>query len=84
MRFEKVRALYERCVEAREGRDPTLAYVQFMKFARRAEGIKAARSVFRRAREDVRARHHVFTAAALIEYYCSKVPCLSSKVFQFL
>ena len=44
-----------------------------MKFARRAEGIKAARSVFKKAREDSRIRYHVFVAAALMEYYCTKV-----------
>lgn len=30
------------------------AYVQYMKFTRRAEGIKSARTVFKRAREDPR------------------------------
>lgn len=44
-----------------------------MKFARRAEGIKAARAVFKKAREDDRIRYHVFVAAALMEYYCTKV-----------
>lgn len=44
-----------------------------MKFARRAEGIKVARQVFKKAREDQRVRYHVFVAAALMEYYCTKV-----------
>lgn len=44
-----------------------------MKFARRAEGIKSGRSIFKKAREDVRTRHHVYVTAALMEYYCSKV-----------
>ena len=44
-----------------------------MKFARRAEGIKSARSVFKLAREDSCVTYHVFVAAALMEYYCSKV-----------
>ena len=44
-----------------------------MKFSRRAEGIKAARAVFKKAREDDRIRYHVFVAAALMEYYCTKV-----------
>lgn len=47
-----------------------------MKFARRAEGIKSARQVFKLAREDKRSTFHVFVAAALMEYYCSKV-CIS-------
>ena len=48
-------------------------YIQYMKFTRRAEGIKSARGVFKKAREDVRTKYHVFVAAALMEYYCSKV-----------
>ena len=35
-------------------------------------GIKAGRAVFKKAREDTRSKHHVFVAAALMEYYCSK------------
>ena len=54
------------------------AYIQYMKFARRAEGIKAARAVFKKAREDERIRYHVFVAAALMEYYCTKVGKLLS------
>ena len=44
-----------------------------MKFARRAEGIKAARAVFKVAREDARISHHIYVAAALMEYFTSKV-----------
>lgn len=44
-----------------------------MKFARRAEGIKAARGVFKMGREDARSRFHVFVAAAMMEYYSTKV-----------
>ena len=79
-----------------ESIDPTLAYVQYMKFCRRAEGFKvcsslikrvilkpndleievlcskAARTVFKKAREDERSNFHVYVAAALMEYYSSK------------
>lgn len=44
-----------------------------MKFIRRTEGVKLARQVFKRAREDSRSKLHVYVAAATIEYYCSKV-----------
>ena len=47
-----------------------------MKFARRAEGIKSGRMIFKKAREDARTRHHVYVTAALMEYYCSKVNAL--------
>lgn len=52
---------------------PLQVYIQYMKFARRAEGIKSGRTIFKKAREDVRTRHHVYVTAALMEYYCSKV-----------
>ena len=40
---------------------------------RRTQGVKAGRNAFKRAREDERTRFHVYIAAALMEYYCSKV-----------
>jgi len=48
-------------------------YIQYMRFARRAEGIKSARAVFKMAREDTRTTYQLYVAAALMEYYCSKV-----------
>lgn len=57
-------------------------YVQYMKFARRAEGIKSARTIFKKAREDVRSRYHVFVAAALMEYYCSKDKDIAFRIFE--
>jgi hypothetical protein len=44
-----------------------------MKFVRRTEGVMAARPIFKRAREDPRCSYHIYVAAALMEYYCSKV-----------
>lgn len=58
------------------------AYVQYMKFARRAEGIKSARIVFKRAREDARCEHHVYVAAALMEYYCTKDKNIAFRIFE--
>lgn len=53
-----------------------------MKFARRAEGIKSAREIFKKAREDIRSRYHVFVAAALMEYYCSKDHNVAFRIFE--
>ena len=39
MKFEKVHKIYQDFLEVQEI-DPTLCYVQYMKFCRRAEGIK--------------------------------------------
>jgi len=53
-----------------------------MKFARRAEGIKSARAVFKKAREDVRSKYHVYVSAALMEYYCSKDKNIAFRIFE--
>lgn len=72
LKHEKVHSIYNRLL-AIEDIDPTLVYIQYMKFGRRAEGIKSGRIIFKKAREDMRTRHHVYVTAALMEYYCSKV-----------
>ena len=53
-----------------------------MKFARRAEGIAAARSVFKRSREDPKSRYHVYICAALMEYYSSKSEDIAIRIFE--
>ena len=53
-----------------------------MKFARRAEGVKNARTIFKKAREDPRSKYHVYVAAALMEYYCSKDPNIAFRIFE--
>jgi cleavage stimulation factor subunit 3 len=52
-----------------------------MNFVRRTEGVKNARLVFKRAREDSRSQFHVYVAAALMEYYCSKDPPIAMRIF---
>ena len=48
-------------------------YIQYMRFARRCEGILSARLVFKLARDDPRIGYQVYVSAALMEYFCSKV-----------
>ncbi|KAJ6636348.1 Protein suppressor of forked [Pseudolycoriella hygida] len=81
MKYEKVHQMYNKFL-ALPDVDPTLTYVQYMKFARRAEGIKSARQIFKKAREDIRSRYHVFVAAALMEYYCSKDKDIAFRIFE--
>ncbi|KAL5279984.1 CSTF3 family protein [Megaselia abdita] len=81
MKYDKVHQMYNKFLTIPDI-DPTLAYVQYMKFCRRAEGIKSARAVFKKAREDVRSRYHVFVAAALMEYYCSKDKEIAFRIFE--
>lgn len=63
-------------------KDPTLVYIQHMRFARRAEGIKSARAVFKKARADERISYHVYVFAALMEYNCTKDTAVSQKIFE--
>ncbi|XP_075220656.1 cleavage stimulation factor subunit su(f) isoform X2 [Lycorma delicatula] len=81
MKYDKVHQIYSKFLEIQDI-DPTLAYVQYMKFARRAEGIKSARNVFKRAREDTRSKFQIFVAAALMEYYCSKDKNIAFRIFE--
>ncbi|KAH8274386.1 hypothetical protein KR026_004552 [Drosophila bipectinata] len=81
LKYEKVHTMYNKLLQLPDI-DPTLVYVQYMKFARRAEGIKSARGIFKKAREDVRSRYHIFVAAALMEYYCSKDKEIAFRIFE--
>ncbi|XP_052902709.1 protein suppressor of forked [Anopheles moucheti] len=81
MKYDKVHQMYNKFLAINDI-DPTLAYIQYMKFARRAEGIKSARAVFKKAREDPRSTYHVFVAAALMEYYCSKDKDIAFRIFE--
>jgi len=81
MKFDKVHGIYGKLLDVTE-MDPTLGYVQYIKFCRRAEGIKSARLVFKKARDDSRSNFHVYVAAALMEYYCSKDKSVAFKIFE--
>jgi cleavage stimulation factor subunit 3 len=73
--------IYEKILATKDI-DPTLIYIQYMRFTRRTDGIKQARVVFKRAREDTRSRHHAFTAAALLEFYSQKDRTVANKIFE--
>jgi cleavage stimulation factor subunit 3 len=79
--YEKAQQIYNRYLDITDV-DPTLAYIQYMRFARRTGGIKSARTVFKQAREDTRSTFHVFVAAALMEYYCSKDKNIAFRIFE--
>ncbi|XP_031552725.1 cleavage stimulation factor subunit 3-like [Actinia tenebrosa] len=81
MKFQKSKEIYEKYI-ALEGVDPTLAYIQYMRFSRRAEGVKESRVVFKRGREDTRTNFHVFVGSALMEYYCGKDKSVAFKIFE--
>ncbi|XP_066255675.1 protein suppressor of forked [Euwallacea similis] len=81
LKYEKVHQIYSKYLDIPDI-DPTLAYIQYMKFARRAEGIKSARAIFKRAREDNRAKYHIYVCAAIMEYYCSKDKNIAFRIFE--
>uniref|UniRef100_A0A4X2LHM5 Suppressor of forked domain-containing protein n=1 Tax=Vombatus ursinus TaxID=29139 RepID=A0A4X2LHM5_VOMUR len=81
MKFEKVHGIYNRLLAIKDI-DPTLVYIQYMKFARRVEGIKSGRMIFRKARQDTRTRYHIYVTAALMEYHCSKDKLVAFRIFE--
>ena len=83
LNIDKARAIYTRLLDINEAnlKDPTLAYIQAMRFERRTDGIKSARTLFKRAREDSRINHQIYVAAALMEYYCTKDNNIAYNIF---
>jgi len=83
LNVDKARAIYNRLLDVNEAnlKDPTLAYIQAMRFERRTDGIKSARTIFKRAREDSRINHQIYIAAALMEYYCTKDNNIAFNIF---
>ena len=81
LRTSNAHEIYKKFL-AQEDVDPTLCYIHYMRFCRRSEGTTSARSVFKKAREDKRASHHVYVAAALMEYFCTKEKKVASNIFE--
>lgn len=59
-----------------------IAWVMYMRFARRAEGLKAARGVFGKARKSPYVTWHIFEASALMEYYSNKDSAVAVRIFE--
>ncbi|RDB20367.1 mRNA 3'-end-processing protein RNA14 [Hypsizygus marmoreus] len=59
-----------------------LAYIVYMRFGRRAEGVKSSRAIFGKARKDRWAPWEVYEAAALMEYHCSDDKSVASRIFE--
>ncbi|KAH9280651.1 Cleavage stimulation factor subunit 3 [Echinococcus granulosus] len=79
-KYAKVHSIYKKLISM-DNVDPTLPYIQYMRFARRCEGILSARLVFKLARDDPRVGYQVFVSAALMEYFCSKDKTIGQKIF---
>uniref|UniRef100_A0A183EBM5 Suf domain-containing protein n=1 Tax=Gongylonema pulchrum TaxID=637853 RepID=A0A183EBM5_9BILA len=68
MKYDNVKKIYDRLL-AIETADPTLAYIQLMKFVRRTEGVQYARAVFKRARQDPRCKFHIYDTDIAIRVF---------------
>uniref|UniRef100_A0A8R1DTG2 Suf domain-containing protein n=1 Tax=Caenorhabditis japonica TaxID=281687 RepID=A0A8R1DTG2_CAEJA len=79
-KYDEVKSIYDRLL-AIEHINPTLTYIQLMRFVRRTEGPNNVRLTFKKARDDKRTGHQVYVAAAFIEYQCMKDPDVAQKVF---
>lgn len=76
-------------VGERRGRDIEAAsaaigvvWVMYMRHARRATGIKAARSIFGKARKSPHITWHVFDASAMMEYHSNKDSAVAVRIFE--
>lgn len=78
-RAQRARDVYARL----ERKNPSpLVFIQSQHFERRAEGVSAARAVFRRARASPVCDSSVFTAAALLEWRCNKDVGVARNIFE--
>ncbi|KAG1091487.1 hypothetical protein G6F42_019418 [Rhizopus arrhizus] len=62
-------------------RGGSLVWINYMRFARRTDGIKSARALFSRARRANNCTYHVYVSDALMEYHNSKDAVIAGKVF---
>ncbi|THH17582.1 hypothetical protein EW146_g3251 [Bondarzewia mesenterica] len=59
-----------------------LVWTMYMRFARRAEGLKSSRGVFGKARKDRWTPWQVYESAALMEYHCNKDTGVAGRIFE--
>ncbi|WVQ78099.1 hypothetical protein IAT38_000180 [Cryptococcus sp. DSM 104549] len=78
-----------RLVAERRGKDVeqamvgiSMVWIMYMRFARRAEGIKASRGVFGKARKSPHLTWHTFEASAMIEYHSNKDSGVAIRIFE--
>jgi len=75
----EARIVYEKLVE----RAPSpLAFVHFMRFSRRAEGVKQARKVFMSAKKSPACTYHVYLAFAAMEFFVNKERETARKIYE--
>ncbi|KAJ3061907.1 mRNA 3'-end-processing protein rna14, partial [Rhizoclosmatium hyalinum] len=60
----------------------SLAWIVYMRSARRSQSVLVARNLFKRARKSDLCTYHVYVAAALMEYYSSKDIKIACNIFE--
>jgi len=63
-------------------REYGLAWIIYMRFGRRSEGMKSLRGIFGRARKDRWVPWEVYEASALMEYHCYNDKTIASRIFE--
>ncbi|TFY78801.1 hypothetical protein EWM64_g5207 [Hericium alpestre] len=63
-------------------REYGLVWTMYLRFARRAEGVKSSRNVFGKARREKWTPWEVYESAALMEYHCTKDTGVASRIFE--
>ncbi|KAK7438024.1 mRNA 3'-end-processing protein rna14 [Stygiomarasmius scandens] len=58
-----------------------LVWIMYMRFGRRAEGVKSSRAIFGKARRGKYIPWEIFEAAALMEYHCSGEKDVATRIF---
>ncbi|KAI9638306.1 putative cleavage stimulation factor, 77kDa subunit [Dioszegia hungarica] len=59
-----------------------VVWVMYMRYARRAEGIKGARAIFAKARKSPHVTWHIYEASALMEYHVNKDSGVAIRIFE--
>ena len=77
-RFPEARRVYARL---RKNVGGDLVWIRLQQFARRSEGVEAARKVFRKAREGD-CGYQVYVAAAHMELYANKEEQVARNIFE--
>ncbi|ORX39874.1 hypothetical protein BD324DRAFT_667355 [Kockovaella imperatae] len=60
----------------------SVVWIMYMRFAQRAEGLKAARGVFGKARKSPHVTWHTFEASAMLEYHSNKDSAVAIRIFE--
>ncbi|XP_049848096.1 uncharacterized protein LOC126311190 [Schistocerca gregaria] len=73
-------ALYRNLIKSES--DNLLVWIQYMHFCRRTQGIQGARKVFFKARKQPNCTHHIYIAAAQLEFYVNKDECVARNILE--